>query len=632
MVVSLAVAAGAAVDARADWPHLRGPNYDGVSAETGLADAWPVDGPPRLWARELGQGYSGFVVAAGKVYTQRQTAAGQSVLCLDPDTGRTVWEAAYDGGWQPKGAYPGPYASPTCYRDKVYYTSPAGRVGCLDAVTGAARWSLDVRAKLGGTGADFGWAATPLVEDDRVILPVGGPGAALVALHADDGRTLWATGSDPASYCPVLPFTLAGRRLVAGYLQNALLLVDPATGEVVYRRPLSAGYDEHSAWPLFREPHLMLTGPFRAPAVQLRLEAAPAGAVACLPQWTRRGFSNDVASSVLYREHVYGFDLHQLQASRHRPSRGAFKCLEWSTGEPCWETDAVGQAALLVADGKLILLNDSGELILARADPSGYHECGRVGLFEGEVCWTPPALWRGRLFVRSPSRVVCVYVGRPEAAPAAAPGTTSESSWRLDPAWLLSRERDYPNDAPSWEELAAWSAGMLVVLGGAAGGTFLLRRMARRLFDRSLPGSPVFWVLVLLLGLPGPNVLGALADRCVFTWPVSLYAAFHLAVLTCVWAEGCPARRRARWLARLAVAAFVLAGYGYFELCRAVGMFVGWAFLAGFPAALPLTALAARAERRGGPAWLVGCTALLALAALLVSGQALLLLKAARGG
>ena len=114
--------------ASADWPHLRGPSYDGVSSETGLVETWPAGGPPRLWTRELGQGHSGFIVAEGRVYTQRQNLSGQYLLCLDPDSGQTIWETRYDWAWQLKGAYPGPYATPTWYRGKVYYASPSGLV------------------------------------------------------------------------------------------------------------------------------------------------------------------------------------------------------------------------------------------------------------------------------------------------------------------------------------------------------------------------------------------------------------------------------------------------------------------------------------------------------------------------
>ena len=142
----------------ADWPHMRGPAYDAVSAERDLADAWPSDGPPRLWTRELGQGYSGFIVADGKLFTQRQTLGGQFLVCLDPDSGETIWEYRYDWAWQPKGAYPGPYSSPTWHNGKVFYASTNSTVGCVDGKTGSSVWSINIKEKFKGRGFDFGYA------------------------------------------------------------------------------------------------------------------------------------------------------------------------------------------------------------------------------------------------------------------------------------------------------------------------------------------------------------------------------------------------------------------------------------------------------------------------------------------
>jgi outer membrane protein assembly factor BamB len=616
--------------AGADWPHLRGPAYDGVSLETGLADAWPKDGPPLLWARELGQGYSGFVVVAGKLFTQRQSIGGQYLLCLDAMNGQTIWETRYDIAWQPGGAYPGPYASPTWYRDRVYFASTTGLVGCADAATGALRWSRQVLKDFQGAGSDFGYAATPLVEDDRVILPVGGPDSGLVALHADDGRTMWTAGGDSASYCPAVPITLRGRRLIVGYMQNTLLLAELATGKIVHRQPLSRGYDEHAAWPLYQEPHLLLTAPFRAPAQCLRLEPAPDAAVRCATQWTSRSMANDVVSSVLYQGHVYGFDLQQLQASRHRASRGAFRCLDWATGQVCWSSDAVGQAALVAADGKLLMLNDSGSVILARADATGYQESGRYDLFMDEICWTPPALCEGRLYVRSPSRAVCLFVGNPDDAPPTSVIALSARPWRLDITWLVSREREYPNDALSYEELATW---FLAGIGGLAVAMVVgaaVRMAARRWLDQEWPATLLVWSGAFLLGMAGTGILSAWFDCLLFTWPLALYAVFHGTVLVCWWAH-CHPTRRSRWLARLALAGLLLAGFGYFELCRAAGLYICWAFLAGFPAAFPLTLLAAHTELKGKWALVIICT-LPAFALCFSSGQAILWWKSLHAG
>jgi hypothetical protein len=556
----------------------------------GLAQTWPAEGPPRIWARELGQGHSGFVVAAGKLYTQRQNVGGQWLLCLDPDTGRTIWETRYDWAWQPRGAYPGPYATPTIERGKIYYTSPSGLAGCLDADTGRSLWSLDLRARFQGKGWEFGYAATPLVEAGRVILPVGGPEASLVALDADDGHTIWTSGTEPASYASALPITYSGRRCVVGYLQNAVVVVELATGRRLYHHLLSSNYDEHAAWPLYREPHLLLTSPFRVPALCLTLGTEMGDTLSCQPRWTSRELCNDVVSSVLYREHVYGFDLRQLQTSPHWPSRGLFRCLDWATGRVCWSTERVGHAAVLAADDKLFLLDDTGNLILARAAAAAYEELARCDLFEGETCWTPPSRQRGKLFVRSPSRAVCLHVGPPTQAPTTPRPVPVARPWHLNLSWLLSRERDYPNDAPSWDEMLLWyTTSLLFAFGGAALATGLVRLATRNHL------TAIFWASVFCLGLLGPNLLGAFLERFVFTWPATLYAAFHVTLAAYCWAAHEPARK-SPWLARLTLLSFLLTALAYFELCKAVGMFIGWSFLFGLLPAFPVSWLAIRAR------------------------------------
>ena len=178
--------------------------------------------------------------------------------------------------------------------------------------------------------------------------------------------------------------------------------------------------------------------------------------------------------------------------------------------------------------------------------------------------------------------------------------------------------------------MAVWFAACLLDMLGAVLATGAVLMLARRLLDRRLRAAPILWSCVFVLGVLGPGAPSALADRLLFTWPVALYAAFHATLLVCWWAEAHPARRRARWLARLAFVGLALIGYGYFDLCRAAGMYIGWTFLFGFPAAFPLTLLATRAEIQGRRAWIVAAWTLPAFAAYFGSCQALLLWKAAQ--
>lgn len=581
-----------------DWPHLRGPNYDGVSKETGLVELWPTGGPPMLWTRELGQGYSGFVAVNGRVYTQCQTRSTQIVVCIDADTGAELWSQRVDWPWQAAGGYPGPYATPTWSNGRVYYSTPSGLVGCLSAHDGRPLWSIDVRKKFQARGIEFGYAATPTVEDGRVIVPVGGSGASLVALNADNGSTIWAAGEDAASYCPAYPITFRGRRLIVGYLCNCVVAHDPVTGKRLWRYELSTDYDEHSAWPLYSEPNLMIAAPFRAGARLLKLDTDVAP-IQVREGWQNRGFSNDVCSSVLHDRHVYGFDLHQLQASAHRASRGRFKCLEFSTGAVRWETDQVGQATCLIADGKLILLNDTGTLILARANPDRYEELARARVLDG-ICWTPPTLSDGRLFVRDQSRAFCLYLGSPEALnpnrALAAPVTRSS---RFDWGRLLPREPDFPHDAPSVTELTRWF--WWCVLGVFGGAGLLGAGVASITWLAGSPHAFQWWnigfaVAALVIGLTGTAVFSVWADQFVLTWPACLYLVFRLTLAAVT-------RDRSnssfpRLIERGLLVLFVVICYGYYRLCLSIGYVMAWGFLGGFLPAAPFAIIATRTRHR----------------------------------
>jgi outer membrane protein assembly factor BamB len=565
---------------RADWPHVRGPTYDAHAAEAGLADSWPADGPPVLWAKELGQGYSGTVVADGKLVTQFQTNTGQYVLALDPDTGAELWRRRVDLPWQPVGAYPGPYATPTVADGHVYFATPTGLVGCLTAADGRAVWEVNLRTRFGpAAGTGFGYAATPCVEAGRVILPVGAATASVVALSTADGSTLWAAGTDPASYCPILPITLGGRRLAVAFLQNSLALHDPATGERVWRERLSAHYDEHSAWPLYAEPHLLVASPFRVGAQLFRLDAAATRTV-----WSSRVLSNDVCSSVLDGGFVYGFDLHQSQSSPHRTSRGVFKCVEFLTGKERWLTEDVGQATALVADGKLVLLTDTGELVLARVNPDRYEELARARVLGGGLCWTPPALWNGRLYARNQSKIVCVHLGR--AAPAGPVSRAAVEGPPFDWSRLLGREPDYPHDDPTPDDVRRWYAWCVLGVFVPAG---VLGAIA---------GRGAFAATAFVLGLVGTPLFSRWAEAFVLTWPASLYVAFRVALAVADRAGSRPRTTRTRATSGGVTLLFLGLCLGYYRLCVVTGYVMAWGFLAGFLPAAPFAVVAVGANRR----------------------------------
>lgn len=606
------------------WPFVRGAGYDGHSPEVYLADHWPAAGPPVLWVRELGQGYSAFVAKGTRVYTQAQSLGGQYVYCLHADTGETVWRYRYGAPYQLAGIYPGPRATPTLAGKHVYFAAPNGTVGCLRAYTGDLVWSKNVVEEYKGDGGvGFGYACSPTVIDGKVLLPVGGSNASLVALDAMSGEEVWTTGSDPASYTPAFPITLAGRALVVGHMKNSLVICDRTTGELLFRRKLSHGYDEHSAWPIYDEPNLWLSGPFHAGSQLIELPRESDSKLTHV--WNSSMLSNDIVSSVLVDGHVYGFDIFDVQAKTHRPSRGKFRCLELLTGKEKWSQGSgrprrrarqreqtepeVGQASIVAADGKLVLLNEVGELILLRATPERYHELARVSVLGGELTWTPPALHRGRVYVRNHSRAVCVYVGEPDLLQ-----TTNalliatdvpQTEYRDLATTLLAIEPEYAFDIPSQAWLWNWYLACVAILVAS----HAIAYCGGQLFSR-WPSHSIQRALAFVGGAIGTTLLSRWTGEFFFTWPVCLYVVFDL--VASVRREGKSTRKGSleALRRRLPLVLFLLVCVAYFLLCRRLSLVFEWAFLAGFIGAMPLMWFRSRrSELRINPYLQTGLTA-----------------------
>lgn len=593
----------------AGWPQWRGPTHDGVATNEQLIEKFPAEGPPVLWIRDLGQGYSGLAVVNGRVYTQTQTLYEQQVICLDAESGQTLWTRnvgwPYDGG----GLYPGPRSTPTVVVDRVYYVTPQGVAGCLKTVDGESVWQRNFHEEYQGRGTEFGYSCSPLVCDERVILPVGGEHAGVVALHTRDGSLAWKAGQKPASYATPLPIEWRGEPLVIALLQNSLACIHRRTGELWWELSMSQGYDEHAAAPLYREPQLVVAGPFKSGATCYELVPSDKPG-RCRPEikWESSQFSNDVASSVLVENTLYGFDLREAQSKLNRPSRGIFRALAWQTGDVLWSAPEPGHAQLIAADGKLIGFNDRGEVLMFRASATEYEELGRVKLFPGEVCWTSPALAEGRLLLRTQSRIACLYLGRESLQKAEPPLTIAEvaSRPRFDPTVLIGAERDYPATKPDDRELARWywfGVASIAICGVIAGSVqWLMPNQAVAASASTEPQLPraVFLLGVFLAGAGGSFLFHRWGAEYLFSWPLALWACYQVA-LTCSW-RGSRARFRSweRLTSYAAGCGFLTACALYFHLLRWLGLAIEWCFLLGFVLSFPIAASCEWFSQRSG--------------------------------
>lgn len=391
----------------ADWPQWRGPKRDGISTETGWVAKWPESGPKVLWKAKVGEGFSGFAVVGGRVYTMGfartggggEKAAGlDHVWCLDAASGKVIWQHAYP---TTQGRYYGPFVTPTVDAGRVYTLSKRGHLFCLDAASGRVIWKKHVVEHLGGKKPYYGYASHPLVVGERLILDIGGKDGPLVALNKSTGNLVWRAGQGPGAYsCPVA-YDAGGTAAVTILLPMAAIGVAASDGRVLWQHPWRTGPQSSATTPLVSGTRVFLAASEQKQwCALLDVRGGEAKVV-----WANKNMMNYFSASVLWRGHLYG--IHSLD---HVSKNWRLRCVAFGTGKLKWEHDEPRLAAVTLAGSRLLILSEKGEIIVAKATPNAYTELSRAKVLDGK-CWTPPVLCRGRIYCRDHrGTVVCLDV------------------------------------------------------------------------------------------------------------------------------------------------------------------------------------------------------------------------------
>ena len=110
--------------------------------------------------------------------------------------------------------------------------------------------------------------------------------------------------------------------------------------------------------------------------------------------WFNKKLKAQFNSPVHRAGYIYGID-------GEVGKKSALVCLEGATGDEKWRASQVKNGSLiLTADSKLIVLTETGELLLADAAPDGYREHSRKKVL-GDRCWVQPVLANGTIFCRN---------------------------------------------------------------------------------------------------------------------------------------------------------------------------------------------------------------------------------------
>ena len=381
--------APAGVEAGAYWPGFRGPHRDGIIPGVRIETNWSASPPVKLWRRPIGPGWSSFAVRGELFYTQEQRGPDEIVACYKLTTGEPVW-AHRDATrfWESNGG-PGPRATPTLHNGRLYTFGATGILNALNALDGAVVWSRNAASDTHTKVPGWGFASSPLVVNDVVIVATAGK---LVAYDLGTGNPRWFGPAGGGGYSSPHLLTIDGVAQILLLSGAGAVSVAPADGMVLWEHPFPSGVRIVQPALASDGDVLMSAGGEGMGGIGMRRIAVAhrPGGWTVKERWTSNGLKPNFNDFVVHKGHAFGFDGNILA------------CIDLEDGKRKWKGGRYGNGQLvLLADQDLLLVtSEEGELALVRATPDQFTEVARFPALEGKT-WNHPVLAGDVLLVRN---------------------------------------------------------------------------------------------------------------------------------------------------------------------------------------------------------------------------------------
>jgi len=394
----------------ADWPQWRGPQRDGHCAETNLLLEWPKDGPKLLWqVTNVHSGFSTPSIVGERIYLlSNEGLENEFVLALSTKDGSRVWSAKLGKVGNPKQNpnYPAARSTPTVDGKFLFALGSDGDLACLETKTGKERWRKNLRTDFGGKPGEWAYAESPLIDGRALVCTPGGSNATMLALNKRTGKVIWQCAmpqADDASYSSIVVGMLGGRKQYVQFLSQGLAGVEARTGTLLWRYERNAkGSPAVIMTPLVSD-GLVYSGAYRANCALLRLNEKNGGSVA-EEIYVNNKLPIGLGGVVKVGNYFYG------------SSSQSAMCVAFRTGDIKWEERALGPASWLVADGRLYLHAENGDVALLEPTPEAYREKGRFTppnrpeSGDPGKPWAYPVISNGRLYIRDQNSLWCFDV------------------------------------------------------------------------------------------------------------------------------------------------------------------------------------------------------------------------------
>jgi outer membrane protein assembly factor BamB len=378
----------------AGWPGFRGPERNGVVRGVRIGTDWAASPPVELWRRPIGPGWSSFAVRGDLLYTQEQRGEDEIVACHKLTTGEPVWRHRDPARFWESNAGAGPRGTPTLSNGRVYTFGATGILNALDAGNGAVVWSRNAASDTGKKIPGWGFASSPLVIDDVVIVATAGR---LVAYDSATGNRRWLGPAGGGGYSS--PHLVTIDKVAQILLLNGAgaISVAPGDGTVLWEHPFPGDGIVQPA--VTADGDVLIgsgsgLGGAKAGMRRLAVGHGPGGWVV-EERWTSIGLKPYFNDFVVHHGHAFGFDGSLLA------------CIDLTDGKRKWKDGRYGngQLVLLPDQDLMLVLSEEGELALVGATPDQFRELARFRAIKGKT-WNHPVLVGDVLLVRNGEEMV----------------------------------------------------------------------------------------------------------------------------------------------------------------------------------------------------------------------------------
>jgi len=327
----------------------------------------------------------------------------EEIVALDAVTGDEVWRVSYERGPYRSDLGVGPRATPAVADGRIYTIGITGVLSCHDAASGERNWQANPYEALGASLPTFGACSSPVAAGDRAIVLVGGAGKGVVAYDANSGELAWKTLDEPAGTASPVVRQLADSDAREVIVQTTLRLagLDVATGSLNWAHPLVFEPSGVAPTPLLSGNRLLCATQDTG-AIMLEL---PAPGDSPQQTWWSEGTSTYFSTGAV----THNGDAYVVTNALLPLPRADVTLFKADSDKPAWTEQGVGYfhvGLIGLADGGLLLLDDAGNLLLARPGEDGLEELSRSKVCGGT--FASPALSGGRLYVRDNAELLCV--------------------------------------------------------------------------------------------------------------------------------------------------------------------------------------------------------------------------------